>query len=183
VTFGIDSASTAGACTGTGTGAVSFGGSGLCVIDANQAGGSGYAPAPQVQQSVTIAPATLTVTADSASRLFGAANPALTATITGFVVIGNAGDGASGCGANTITGPVTLTGNGAGVQLGGNLIHGPVRLTGNSGGTSPGTAVSQVAANQIGGPLACSGNTPAPTDDNQPNTVAGPASGQCAGLA
>jgi len=57
-------------------------------------------------------------------------------------------------------------------------VEGGASLTGNSAGT----AISQVAANHIGGPLACSGNTP-PTDDNQPNTVSGPASGQCAGLA
>ena len=318
VTFGIDSASSAGACTVSSSGTVSFSGTGLCVIDASQAGGSGYAAAPQVQQSFAITPATLTVTAGSASRLFGAANPALTFTITGFVngdtpgvvsgtpactttagpsspggtypvtcaqgslaaanyafaftpgvltvtytggscltgsqsgpltvrngqavclgpgyqqdgpvtvqtggaldiegaqlagplaadsaaavriclgsisgpvrvtastgfvLIGDAGDAVTGCGASTISGPVTLSGNLAGAQLGGNIIHGPVRLTGNSGGTSPDTAVPQVAANQISGPLACSGNTPAPTDDHQPNTVSGPASGQCAGLA
>ncbi len=35
--------------------------------------------------TLTVNPATLTVTADNASRLFGAANPPLTATITGFV--------------------------------------------------------------------------------------------------
>jgi hypothetical protein len=96
---------------------------------------------------------------------------------TGFVLIGD--DGAPGCGTSTISGPVTLTGNTAGIQLGGNTIHGPVTLTGNSGGT----AAPGVEANQISGPLACSGNTPAPTDHSQPNTVSGPASGQCAGLA
>jgi hypothetical protein len=77
---------------------------------------------------------------------------------TGFVLIGDAGDdGAPGCGPDTISGPVTLSGNTAGVQLGGNTIHGPVSLTGNSGG--PGTGVE---ANHVSGPLACSGNTPRP---------------------
>ena len=98
---------------------------------------------------------------------------------TGFVLIGDAGDdGAPGCGRDTISGPVTLSGNTAGVQLGGNTIHGPVSLTGNSG--DPGTGVE---ANHVSGPLACSGNTPQPTDDSQPNTVSGPAAGQCSGLA
>jgi hypothetical protein len=98
---------------------------------------------------------------------------------TGFVLIGDAGDdGAPGCGPDTISGPVTLSGNTAGVQLGGNTIHAPVSLTGNSGG--PGT---RVEANHVSGPLACSGNTPPPTDNSQPNTVSGPASGQCSGLA
>jgi hypothetical protein len=111
----------------------------------------------------------------------GTGGPVTVTGSTGFVLIGD--DGTPGCGTNTIGGPVTLTGNTAGVQLGGNTIHGPVTLTGNSGGTSPGTAVPQVAANQISGPLACSGNTPAPADDNQPNTVSGRATGQCAALA
>ena len=85
VTFSIDSSSTNGACTISSSGTVSFTGVGACVIDANQAAGNGYTAAPQVQQSITIGPATLTVTANNASRLFGAANPPLTAAITGFV--------------------------------------------------------------------------------------------------
>ncbi len=59
-----------------------------------------------------------------------------------------------------------------------NTIHGPVTLTGNLGSTAP-----AVEANHIGGPLACLANTPPSTDNSQPNTVTGPASGQCATLA
>jgi hypothetical protein len=98
---------------------------------------------------------------------------------TGFVLIGDAGDdGAPGCGPDTISGPVTLSRNTAGVQLGGDTIGGPASLTGNSGGPGAG-----VEANHVSGPLACSGNTPPPTDNSQPNTVSGPAGGQCSGLA
>jgi hypothetical protein len=108
------------------------------------------------------------------------AGPVTVTGSTGLVLIGDNGDdGAPGCGSNTIAGPVTLTGNTAGVQLGGNTIHGPVTLTGNSGGT----AAPAVEANHISGPLACTANTPAPADNSQPNTVSGPASGQCAELA
>jgi uncharacterized protein YjdB len=56
VVFSIDSSSTAGACSVSGA-SVSFTGTGTCRIDANQAGGNGYAPAPQVGQSFTIAAA------------------------------------------------------------------------------------------------------------------------------
>ena len=37
-------------------------------------------------------------------------------------------------------------------------------------------------ANTIGGPLTCSGNSPAPTNDGYPNAVSGSRSGQCSGL-
>jgi hypothetical protein len=85
VRFNIDSSSANGACAISSSGTVSFTGTGTCVIDANQAAGDGYAAATQAQQSFSIGKAVLTVTANDASRLFGAANPAFTATITGFV--------------------------------------------------------------------------------------------------
>ena len=53
VTFSIDASSTAGACSLSGA-VVSFGGAGTCVIDANQAGSTTYAAAPQVQVSVSV---------------------------------------------------------------------------------------------------------------------------------
>jgi hypothetical protein len=54
VTFTID-ASAASVCTIAGS-TVSFIGTGLCVIDANQAGNASYEAAPQVQQSFGVAP-------------------------------------------------------------------------------------------------------------------------------
>ncbi|MGH9122176.1 MAG: choice-of-anchor D domain-containing protein, partial [Acidimicrobiales bacterium] len=54
VSFTIDAASTAGACT-IATAVVTFTGPGSCVIDANQAGNSTFAAAPRVQQVVTVA--------------------------------------------------------------------------------------------------------------------------------
>jgi hypothetical protein len=97
---------------------------------------------------------------------------------TGAVLVG---DGSPGCGASTIRGRITLTGNTGGLELGGNAISGPVRLTRNSA-PGPGTTGVEVEANHIRGSLACWRNTPAPSDGNQPNTVTGHATGQCVGL-
>jgi hypothetical protein len=104
---------------------------------------------------------------------------------TGTVILGNGGDDFPFCMANRISGPVFLARNAGAIELGGNIISGPVFLVNNTGhgdldelGAGP-----EVEANLIGGPLTCSGNTLAPIDDLQPNSVAGPATGQCAGLA
>jgi hypothetical protein len=53
-------------------------------------------------------------------------------------------------------------------------VDGPVSLTGNAG--------TVVTATTVGGPLACTGNTPAPSNNGLPDTVGGPAAGQCAVL-
>jgi 5'-nucleotidase len=76
-----------------------------------------------------------------------------------------------------ISGPVTLTGNTGGVRLDTVTISGPVILIGNSG-----SQPVVVAQNTVSGVLSCSGNTPAPGNDNRPNTVRGPALGQCSRL-
>jgi hypothetical protein len=60
-----------------------------------------------------------------------------------------------GCAANTVTGPVAVTGT-----AGWNVI----------------------AGNSVTGSLSCSGNTPAPVNDGVPNRVVGPRVGQCATL-
>ncbi len=93
---------------------------------------------------------------------------------TGLVLLG--GTAGSPCGQDAISGPVTLSGNTGGLTLTGNTISGPASISGNSGG-------AVVAGNTIDGPLSCSGNNPAPADNGQPNTVQGPASGQCSTLA
>jgi hypothetical protein len=111
---------------------------------------------------------------DGPVRVSGAAGP---------VLIGAAGDdGPPGCGANTITGAVVLSLSGGGIELGGNTISGPVTLVGNQPASlaNADNAAPELEANHIGGPLYCSGNASVPADDQQPNTVTGPASGQCA---
>jgi len=75
-----------------------------------------------------------------------------------------------------ISGPVSLTNNTGGVRLDTMTISGPVTVTGNSG------AQVVVAKNTVSGPLSCSGNSPAPGNDDRPNKVSGPKSGQCAKL-
>jgi PKD repeat protein len=61
--FSVDPSTAAGVCWVSGlTGAtVTYTGVGMCVIDANQAGGNGYAAAPQVTQTVTVNPSSHTV--------------------------------------------------------------------------------------------------------------------------
>jgi 5'-nucleotidase len=85
---------------------------------------------------------------------------------TGAVVVGKA----------KITGPIVLHGNKAGVKVDTAQVTGPVSVTGNTGGPA------LVAGNKIVGPLACSGNNPAPGNDGRKNKVIGPATGQCAKL-
>jgi hypothetical protein len=100
---------------------------------------------------------------------------------SGFVLIGDPGD--DKCASNTVGGSVSLTSNNAGVEVSQNTrISGNVTLNNNTGGGPfPEDTRPEVEANIIGGTLSCSGNTPAPTNDGQPNSRAG-ASGQCVGL-
>ncbi len=58
---------------------------GTVTVTASQGGNATYAAATAVSQSFIVAKATLTATAASFSRAYGAANPALTYTVTGFV--------------------------------------------------------------------------------------------------
>jgi outer membrane protein assembly factor BamB len=84
------------------------------------------------------------------------------------------GDPAVGCAGNWVAGDVTLTGATAGVTLGANTVSGNVSVDNN-----PSLAV--VKANTISATLACSGNSPPPTNAGQTNTAAAK-TGQCAAL-
>jgi hypothetical protein len=75
-------------------------GAGTVVVAANQAGNEDYAAATQVTRSITVFPAQLTVTANGASRSYGAANPVFTANFNGFV---------NGDAASAITGSPSFT--------------------------------------------------------------------------
>jgi hypothetical protein len=66
VAFKVDPAASS-VCSVTGS-TVTFIGTGTCVIDANQAGNAKYNPAPQVQQSFTVAPVTQAITSASNTR-------------------------------------------------------------------------------------------------------------------
>jgi hypothetical protein len=60
-------------------------GAGTSVITASQPGDQTYAPATNVQQTLTVSKAALSITADDKLKNNGDPNPALTATYTGFV--------------------------------------------------------------------------------------------------
>jgi hypothetical protein len=71
-----------------------------------------------------------------------------------------------------VDGPVSLAGTTGQVSIELTQVGGPVALTGNHGPV--------LTSSTVGGPLACALNSPAPTDYDLPNTVRGPAAGQCA---
>ncbi len=121
-------------------------------------------------------------TVASAVSVCGSALGSLSVTATtGYVLIGSDGDDAAApCAANTIKGGAALSGNRGGLELTGNAIGGNAQVTSTSGtGPDPEDKAPEVEANQIGGGLSCSGNSPAPTNDQQPNTVGGGRTGQC----
>jgi hypothetical protein len=66
-------------------GTVTLTGAGTVVLQASQAGDANYSAATPVVQSFQVTPAPLTVTANNASRAFGAANPTFSGTVTGAV--------------------------------------------------------------------------------------------------
>jgi hypothetical protein len=84
-------------CTTSGVdgGIITLLGVGTCVLNANQMGDANTAAASQVSQNFTVNPRPITVTADGKTKTFGAADPALTYTITtGSLVLGDAISGA-----------------------------------------------------------------------------------------
>ncbi|SNT49008.1 N-acetyl-beta-hexosaminidase [Asanoa hainanensis] len=77
----------------------------------------------------------------------------------------------------SVSGPVSLTGTTGEIEVEGVRISGPLTVTGANVAAAP-----VLAGNTVNGPLSCAGNTPAPVNNGQPNTVRGPATGQCKGL-
>ena len=116
VTFSIDAASTSGCAVNATTGLVTFSGpAGTCVIDANQAGDTTYAAAPQVQQPITVAKAPQTVTFTSTPPASPKVGDTYTAAATGGassnpVTFSIDAASTSGCTVNATTGLVTFSG-------------------------------------------------------------------------
>jgi hypothetical protein len=79
VTFAL----TSGPCSLSGT-TVTIAGAGTCLLTASQGGNADWAAAT-VNQALQVAPAVLTVTANSVTILTGSALPSFTAQFTGFV--------------------------------------------------------------------------------------------------
>ena len=80
VTFKVNS----GPATIT-SGTLKITGAGTVVVEADQTGNVDYNAATPVTQSFTVATAPLTVTVNSASKVYGTANPAFSGTITGVL--------------------------------------------------------------------------------------------------
>lgn len=76
-----------------------------------------------------------------------------------------------------ISGPVSVTLSTGGLRLDSLTVSGPVTVVGNTGNEPV-----VIAGNTISGPLSCTDNRPAPVNEDRPNTVRGPAVGQCARL-
>ncbi len=83
----------------------------------------------------------------------------------GFVQIGG-----SGCARDTIAGPVSLSANTGGTEIALSTVNGSLAVTNNTGylPTQYGPSVpTEISGNTILGALACSGNSPPPTDGGQ----------------
>jgi hypothetical protein len=80
VSFSVSS----GSCSVSGS-TLTVTGEGTCVVAANQAGNTDYSAAATVSHSIVVNAAVLMVTANNASRVYGAANPTFTASFSGFV--------------------------------------------------------------------------------------------------
>ncbi|GAA4525397.1 hypothetical protein GCM10023160_18370 [Brachybacterium paraconglomeratum] len=76
-----------------------------------------------------------------------------------------------------IRGPVSLTGTTGSVEISGSTVSGPLTIDDTADGVTP-----ILTASRVEGPLSCTGNAVAPDDDGVPNTVRGPATGDCAGM-
>ncbi len=74
---------TTGVCAITSGGVLTTVGPGTCTIIANQPGNAEYLAAPQVSQGFAVISATLTVSANNATRVYGTANPVFTGGVTG----------------------------------------------------------------------------------------------------
>ena len=69
----------------TSTGQIHITGVGTCTITVSQAGNSVYNSASPVSQTLTVNPATLVITADNQTRLYGQPNPVFTFSTKSFV--------------------------------------------------------------------------------------------------
>jgi hypothetical protein len=188
----------AGTCTRTVTGThhgVLMAGHGvLCLDRATQSGPVRVWPGAGLQVTASVISGAVTAARSRAvwvceSTIIG---PVRIAGATGPVTAGGTG---TSCRGDTIHGQVMIIGSAGPVRVAGLRQQGPVTLSGNAGGVAlSGASVGGtvkvrgnrgpvlVSGDVISGSLACGGNRPRPTDAGKPDTVAGTADGQCAGL-
>lgn len=152
--------STAGVCTITAGGALTFATIGTCTINANQGGSSQYLPAPQVTQSFTVNGVV------PGAPVIGTATPGDNSATVVFT--GPAFDGGTPIAAYTVTsspGNVTRTGSVS-----------PIQLTGLTNGTSYTFTVT--ATNSVGtGPGSSASNSVTPSPGPTVMSVAVPTDG------
>lgn len=86
VVFSVDATSGEGVCavSGISGSTLSYTGAGTCVVDANEAAGDGYGIGTQVQSSIIVAKAPLTVKVQNATRLYGQDDPEFGLQTTGL---------------------------------------------------------------------------------------------------
>jgi hypothetical protein len=130
----------------------------------------------------------LTASGGSGLRLCGSSvlGSTMISGMNGVIVIGDAGDdGSPACAGNALPGLVSLNGNTGLLEFSGNTAGGLVRVNNNATTItvpSENATATELEANRIIGVLSCTGNTPPPTNDGEPNTVIGTRTGQCRSL-
>jgi hypothetical protein len=128
----------------------------------------------------------LTVAGGTGLRICGTtiSGSVVASAVAGVIIVGET-DSTPACAGNTINGSAVLNNNTGFLEVDGNQVLGTVNVAGNTSTllVPPENATTtEIESNQISGVLICSGNTPAPTNNGLPNTVAGGRFGQCATL-
>ena len=179
------SVTTSGGCdhtvSGTQSGAMQLSGGSWCVTGATINGPLTVSSGTTAVIANTTVNGPITATSPASFSLCGssAAGNVGVSGATGFVLLGDPGD--DSCAADRFAAAVNLSSNHAGVEIShASHIGGNLTVSGNNGGGPFDDASPEVEANVIGAGLACPGNSPAASDDHQPNSVGGPRSGDCA---
>ena len=172
-----------------------------CLVHATQKGQVTVAAGAALSVTNSTINGTVTATSPSGISYCGVTEhgPLTVTGATGPVALGRVSNG-SACAADTIPSAVTITGATAPVTVSnltqtgtltlkndtdevtfvGSKLKGPAYVEDNAATAS---AQITVSGNTVTGPLYCTGNNPAPTDNGIINIVSGTASGQCAAIA
>ena len=153
-----------------------------CLVNLNQIGAVNVAPGAGLSVSGgSIINGAITATAPKVFSFCASSTKQgaiVVARSAGYISIGNGGLLNLLCGANSINGAVTLSGNLGGLELGGNtVLAGALNVSGNIAATA-----AEIDGNVVQGLTTCANNSPAPVNDGRKNTFTGGVVGQCAGL-
>ena len=166
VLFSIDPSSTPGAGSVSGN-TLKITGAGTLVIDANQLGNTNYTAAAQVQRTIAVSKAALTVTAVNASRAYGAANPTFSASYGPYVNGDSAATAFTGSPSLTTTAtttslpgsyPITAAlGSLASTKYSFNFVNGTLTVTFTGSVPASGTACNGAYSGTFSGNLTVTG--------------------------